>query len=95
MDNEIAEKILNKKTIKERDSKALAATIVVYRTLGYCKEEAILSMQELVHRKNNGDDFDYEHYIKEKIKEIPETTVGEKQLEAFKATLKNVKSGTF
>ncbi len=79
--------------ISERTSQALAATIVVFRTLGFCKQESIEAMQELHIRKLAGDTFDYNSYIDEKIKAMPDISVGEKQMEAFKSVIKNVKTG--
>jgi len=81
-------------SISERESKALAATVVAHRAIGFCKQEAVAAMEELLVRKINGDTFDYNSYIEEKIKEMPEPTIGEKQIESFKAVLRNVKTGT-
>jgi hypothetical protein len=54
------------------DSKALAAQIVVYRTLGLNKEEAITCMSELSRRRESGDEFHYEDFIDAEIKKMPE-----------------------
>lgn len=54
-------------------SQALAAKIVAYRALGLFKDEARAAMIELAKRKNEGDDFDYEAYIKEKLDEVPKS----------------------
>lgn len=57
--------------MKDKTSKTLAAIVVSYRALGMHKAEAIEAMQELAERKANGDDFDYEAWIKEKLDEVP------------------------
>jgi hypothetical protein len=54
-------------------SQALAAKVVAYRALGMFKEEAREAMIELAKRKDEGDDFDYEKYINEKLEEVPKT----------------------
>ena len=52
-------------------SKALAATVVVYRSLGFAKDEARKAMAELARRKADGDEFDYETFIKEELDKLP------------------------
>lgn len=52
-------------------SEALAAYIVMYRTLGINKELAKVCMEELSRRRKLGEDFDYETFIEEKVKTIP------------------------
>lgn len=52
-------------------SKSLAAIIVAYRSLGLFKDKARDAMVELARRKVEGDDFDYETWIDDKIKELP------------------------
>lgn len=59
----------------ENNSKALAAIIVAYRSLGMCKAEAKDAMIELMRRKDNGDDFDFEKYINEKLSLLPKSTL--------------------
>jgi hypothetical protein len=53
-------------------SETLAAHVVVYRTLNLDKELALICMRELARRRLLGEDFDYETYIEEKIKTIPQ-----------------------
>lgn len=53
------------------DSKVLAMRVVIFRHLDLQKRLAIQCMKELVSRRNSGDDFDYESYIKEKLKQMP------------------------
>jgi hypothetical protein len=59
------------KLIPEMNSKALAAHVVAYKTIGLYKSFAIKCLQELVVRKSKGDDFDYESFINEEIAKIP------------------------
>jgi hypothetical protein len=59
----------------QSDSKALAAIIVAYRSLGICRDEAKNAMIELMRRQENGDEFNYENYIKEKLLSLPKTTL--------------------
>lgn len=58
-------------------SEALAATIVAYRALGIFKEEAKQAMGELARREAEGDDFDYEGYIKAKLADVPKPELNE------------------
>jgi hypothetical protein len=53
------------------ESKNLAAYVVLYRTLGINKELAILCMQELCKRRENGDTFEYEQFIDDETAKIP------------------------
>jgi len=53
----------------KNDSKALAVTIIAYRILGLYKEEAKFCMMELMRRKQKGDIFDFESFIKDGVKE--------------------------
>lgn len=57
--------------MKNKSSKTLCAIIVTSRILGMHKEESKKAMEELFIRRNNGDTFDYEDYIQEKIKDMP------------------------
>jgi hypothetical protein len=49
------------------NSENLASMIVIYRVLGIFKEEAKLCMIELMKRKENDDDFDFESFINENV----------------------------
>jgi hypothetical protein len=68
---------------KEVDSKTLAANVVVYRLLAINKELAIVCMQELYARRENGDDFKYEEYIERQLKEMPSPNMDEKDKGMF------------
>lgn len=61
-----------KNEIDKMSSEVLAAHVVVYRVLGMNKEFSLLCMKELVNRRKNGDDFQYEEYIDTKITEFPQ-----------------------
>ncbi len=63
---------------KNADSKALAAHIVAYRLLHINQGLAKACMEELTIRANAGDDFDYETYIAEKLKQMPKPLDPEK-----------------
>lgn len=55
-------------------SPALAAQVVVYRSLGLNKETAMLCMAELDRRRLAGDQFDFSFFIEEELKKIPKGT---------------------
>lgn len=57
--------------LKNLKSEALAAQVVIYRMLGINKELSIKCMEELLIRKNNSDEFDYEKYIIEELNKSP------------------------
>ena len=80
-------------SITEQSSEALAAKVVCYRILKLHKEAAKEAMVELQRRKDNGDNFNFSEYIEQKIKEIPEPSVGSEQIEVLKKTLGNIKNG--
>jgi hypothetical protein len=52
-------------------SQALAAKVVAYRALGIFKDEAREAMIELAKRKDEGDDFDFDKFIADKLAEVP------------------------
>jgi Holliday junction resolvasome RuvABC DNA-binding subunit len=54
-------------------SEALASMVVAYRSLGLFKDQAKEAMSELAKRKDEGDDFDYETFISQKLKEVPKS----------------------
>jgi len=56
--------------IKEAKSKILAGYIIAYRLFKLNKELAENCMIELMIRKENGDDFEFEKYIEENITEV-------------------------
>lgn len=58
-------------SIKTSSSETLAAHVVVYRALKINKDIAVACMKELAKRKDDGDDFDFETYIENKLAEVP------------------------
>jgi hypothetical protein len=66
---DIEEYILTNKT----SSKILAGYIITYRLLGIYKELSIKCMNVLNYRRSLGDDFEYEIYIEEEIKNSPKS----------------------
>ena len=58
--------------IKNGSSKNLAGYIITYRLLGIYKDRSILCMEELMRRKNAGDDFNFEEYIELELKSCPQ-----------------------
>ncbi len=60
-----------KSKISSLPSEHLCEIIISNRYLGIFIEESILSMEELALRRINGNSFDYENFIEEKIKELP------------------------
>jgi len=67
-----------KNELKDIDSKALGAHVVVFRLLGINKELAVECMEELCIRRDHGDDFNFEQYIEEELKDMPSPTINEK-----------------
>ncbi len=60
-------------TPERPSSEALASMIVAYRSLGLFKEQAKEAMAELARRQDEGDNFDYESFISQKLKEVPKS----------------------
>lgn len=50
----------------------LCDIIITYRYLGLMKDESISAMEELAKRRASGDVFEFEKYIEEKMKELPD-----------------------
>lgn len=57
--------------ITNYSSHKLCELIVCYRYLGFAKEIAIASMEELAKRRINGDQFDFESEIEKSLKDLP------------------------
>ncbi len=55
--------------IKEAKSKILAGYVIAYRLFKLNKDLSVKCMVELMVRKENGDDFDFEKYIEENVLE--------------------------
>jgi hypothetical protein len=73
-------------------SKILASYVVVFRLLDINKELAIFSMEELDRRRIAGDDFDYESYIDEELKNSPPSKLGPKEKMNFGQIFKSINS---
>lgn len=71
-------------------SKALCAIIVSYKSLGLLKDEAKNAMIELMIRKENGDDFDFEDYINKELENIPKNNLDPKIISFLKNLTKNL-----
>ena len=67
---EIEEK---EKLIPSMSSKALASHVIAYRSLGLFRDFALKCLQELAIRKSNGDEFDYDSFIKEELDKMPKS----------------------
>ena len=61
--------------LKRPSSEALAAMVVAYRSLGLFKDQAKEAMSELAKRQDEGDDFDYESFISQKMKDVPKSEI--------------------
>lgn len=61
--------------IENVSSEALASMIITYRSLGLFKDKAKEAMTELSKRQDNGDNFDYETFISQKLKEVPKSEI--------------------
>jgi hypothetical protein len=70
-DKEQAEFIQKLIVLASSQSKALAAHVVLYKSLGLFKLTAIACMAELSRRRHLGDDFQYEIFIEEELGKIP------------------------
>ena len=57
--------------IKNANSKNLAGYVVAYRLLGLHKDLSIKCMEELLNRRVNGDNFNFEDYIENELKDAP------------------------
>lgn len=74
--------------IGEFSSEKLADIIIMHRYLGIYASIASAAMIELATRRENGETFEYELYINEKLVEMPKITINLSQysniLNAFK-----------
>jgi len=71
-------------------SKTLCAIIVSYRSLGILKEESRNAMIELMVRKENGDDFDFEDFINKELEKIPKNNFDPKVISFLKNITRNL-----
>lgn len=68
---ETAQRDVRAAKISTAPSEALCGYVVLFRTLALEKEFSIVCMQELMRRRELGDEFDFESFIEEKCKDIP------------------------
>lgn len=61
----------SEKDLKEAKSKNLAGYVVAYRLLGVHKNLSIKCMEELMNRRSAGEDFNFEEYIENELKDAP------------------------
>ena len=91
-DNEISFTKLSEQELLDycvgAENKALAAHVVVFRHLGINKREAIACMEELVKRKENGSQFNFDEYIQIQLKEMPSPQASDAQKSIFTSLLK-------
>lgn len=71
--------------INQGSSEALAAHVILYKSLGLNKKIAIICMLELARRRLLGEEFDYENFIDTELKKIP--TVQPLNINAFRGLL--------
>jgi hypothetical protein len=69
-------------------SKILAGYVVVYRLLKIYRERSEACMIELMNRRANGDDFNFEEYIENELKEAPKPNDLNKISQILKVNLK-------
>lgn len=60
-----------KQNIEKYASEKLADMIVAHRYLGIFEGTCIIAMEELVRRRNAGDNFQYEKYIETNMATLP------------------------
>ena len=58
---------------QEQSSESLAAIIIAFRALHLYRDESRNAMIELMRRKKNGDTFDFEKFIAEKLNQLPKS----------------------
>ena len=49
----------------------LCGVIVSFRYLGLLREQSLMAMEELAKRRANGDTFQFEEFVEEKLKTMP------------------------
>jgi hypothetical protein len=67
---------LIRQNIAQYSSEKLADMIVVDRYLHCYREVAIICMQELACRRNNGEIFSFEEYIDQALQKLPKLNLG-------------------
>ncbi len=84
--------MINSEMILQQNSKSLATIIVSYRVLGGYKELAKQCMIELMQRRANGEEFNFEEFIAENVQKYNFTINTKKFLEVKKQLHKSIVS---
>lgn len=66
---------LIKSNVPNYTSQKLSEMIVCDRYLGFSKDVAILCMEELSKRRQLGDQFDFESFIENSLKDLPKLDI--------------------
>jgi len=83
------------KTIQEYTSIQLCDIIITNRYLNIFKEKAIIAMQQLSLKRQNGDNFDYESYIEDNLKTLPDINIDIKNSYNLVGVLESLKDISF
>lgn len=73
--------------LESLNNETLAAIIISYRVLGLNKDKAKNAMKIILKRNENGENFDYNSYIKNNMAKIPKPYLEKSQKETFKKIL--------
>ena len=80
--------------VSKWSSNALAANVVVYRSLGINKELSLACMSELLRREKFGDNFKFEDFIDRELAKMPERPPKQNINDAFGSIVAGLKSLT-
>jgi hypothetical protein len=83
------------KTIQEYTSIQLCDIIITNRYLKIYKEKAIIAMEQLALKRQNGDNFDYESYIEDNLKTLPDLNIDIKNSYNLTEVLESLKEISF
>lgn len=83
MENKLLNKCLE---MNIANSKSLAAHIVSYKVYNIDSKFSLICMEELVRRRNLGEEFNFEQYIEDQIKLLPKPD----PIVNFKTIIKNI-----
>lgn len=78
------------KNISNYSNEKLADIIITHRYFGLYENLSIAAMKELATRRTNGDKFEYEKYIEENLKSLPQFKLQKFSMKDAFATLKNM-----
>jgi hypothetical protein len=57
--------------LDDKSSETLAAIVLAFRVLGINRDDAAKAMQILSQRRADGEEFDYEQFIKDHMEKVP------------------------